>query len=124
MGMTNRVIIPTREPEGVSVADHFGRSPYIAIIDLDKKGTIVQKTVHQNMSAHTGGKGHAHNNVLQFQPNVVIVRNMGPRGIKSLESNNIAVLEALSGSVDRVVAAYVKGKLETLTYDCEDAHHK
>ena len=124
MEMTSRVLIPTKEPEGLSVADHFGRSPYIAVIDLDNKGTIIQKTVHQNRSAHTGGKGHAHSNVLQFQPNVVIVRNMGPRGIRSFEDNNVAILRARSGSVDRVVAAYHRGELEALAEGCDDAHHK
>ncbi len=122
--MTSKILIPTDDSEGKMVAEHFGRARYFTIFDLNDDGSISAKTIHANTSEHSGGRGHAHDNVLYYQPNVVIVSGMGPRGIRSFESQNVAVLRANSHSVDDVVASYVKRELEELTEGCADAHHK
>ncbi len=122
--MTTRILIPTHNMEGTEIADHFGRAPYFAVIDLDNNGTAIKAQVHPNRGEHSGGKGHAHNNVLRFQPRAVIVQGMGPRGIMSFQSQNIAVLRANSRSVQELVQAYIRNELEELTEGCADAHHK
>jgi len=122
--MTSKVLIPTDDSEGKVVAAHFGRAQYFTVFDLNDDGSVSAKTVHASTSEHSGGRGHAHDNVLNYQPNVIIVSGMGPRGIRSFESQNIAVLRANSHSVDDVVASFVKRELEELTEGCADAHHK
>jgi len=122
--MTTRVLIPTQDLEGTKVADHFGRAPYFAVIDLDDNGTVVEMKVHPNTGEHSGGKGHAHSNVQEFRPRTVIVQGMGPRGILSFQSQNIAVLRANSSSISEIVRAYNQNELEELTEGCSDAHHK
>lgn len=122
--MTTRVLIPTQDLEGTTVADHFGRAPYFAVIDLDDNGTVVEMKVHPNTGEHSGGKGHAHSNVQEFHPRTVIVQGMGPRGILSFQSQNIAVLRANSISISEIVRAYNQNELEELTEGCSDAHHK
>ena len=122
--MTNKVLIPTDDSEGKVIAAHFGRAQYFAVIDLTDDGSVSAKTVHANTSEHSGGRGHAHDNVLRYNPNVLIVSGMGPRGIRSFEGQNIAVLKANSYSVDDVVASFVKRELEDLTEGCADAQHK
>ena len=122
--MTSKVLIPTDDSEGKVIAAHFGRAQYFAVIDLTDDGSVSAKTVHANTSEHSGGRGHAHDNVLRYNPNVLIVSGMGPRGIRSFESQNIAVLKANSYSVDDVVASFVKRELEDLTEGCADAQHK
>ena len=122
--LTSKILIPTDDSEGKVVAEHFGRAQYFTVFDLSDDGSISAKTVHANASEHAGGRGHAHDNVLYYQPNVVIVSGMGPRGIRNFESKNIAVLRANSQSVDDVVASFVKRELEELTEGCADAHHK
>jgi predicted Fe-Mo cluster-binding NifX family protein len=122
--MTTRILIPTHNMEGTEIADHFGRAPYFAVIDLDNNGTAIKAQVHPNRGEHSGGKGHAHNNVLRFQPRAVIVQGMGPRGIMSFQSQNIAVLRANSRSIQELVQAYIRNELEELTEGCADAHHK
>ena len=122
--MTSKILIPTDDSEGKVIAAHFGRAQYFAVIDLTDDGSVSAKTVHANTSEHSGGRGHAHDNVLRYNPNVLIVSGMGPRGIRSFESQNIAVLKANSYSVDDVVTSFVKRELEDLTEGCADAQHK
>lgn len=122
--MTSRILIPTDDMEGTEVADHFGRAPYFSVIDLDDNGTIIEMKVHPNAGEHSGGRGHAHNNVLKYHPRAVIVQGMGPRGIMSFQSQNVAVLRASSRSIQEIVQAYNRNELEELTEGCADAHHK
>ncbi len=122
--MTSKVLIPTDDSEGKVVAAHFGRAQYFTVFDLNDDGSVSAKTVHANTSEHAGGRGHAHDNVLIYQPSVIIVSGMGPRGIRNFESQNVAVLRANSHSVDDVVASFVKQELEELTEGCAEAHHK
>ena len=119
-----RILIPSEDPEGETVAAHFGRAPYFAVIDLDESGLVLDKSIHPNTGEHSGGRGHAHNNVLSLKPNVVIVQGMGPRGLTSFQSQDVAVLKANRLLVDSLVGAYVKGELLELTEGCSHAHHK
>jgi len=122
--VTTRILIPTHDLEGTEVAEHFGRAPYFAVIDLDDNGTAIEMKVHPNTGEHSGGKGHAHSNVQKYQPRAVIVQGMGPRGIMSFQSQNIAVLRANSKSIQEIIQAYHQNVLEELTEGCADAHHK
>ena len=122
--MTSRVLIPTQDENGTEIAEHFGRAPYFAVVDLDEIGTAIELKVHPNTGEHSGGKGHAHDNVLQHNPRAVIVLGMGPRGIRSFQSKNIAVLRANSKSVQELIHAFNQNDLEELTEGCADAAHK
>ncbi len=122
--MNRTLLVPTDDPGGSIVASHFGRAPFFTVIVLDDKGTVVERTVQPNRGEHSGGRGHAHDNVLRFNPDVVVVSGMGPRGLMSFQSHNIAVLRANSQSVDDVIGAYNQNQLEELTEGCADAHHK
>jgi predicted Fe-Mo cluster-binding NifX family protein len=122
--VTNRIIIPTQDENGTEIADHFGRAPYFAVIELDDDGTISEMKVHPNTGEHSGGKGHAHDNVLHYNPKAVIVQGLGPRGIMNFQSHNVAVLRANSKSVPEIIQAYSQNDLEELTEGCADASHK
>ena len=122
--MTGRILIPTQDSQGTTVADHFGRAPYFTVIDLDDTGKTIEKNTHSNTGEHSGGRGHAHNNVLRYNPKAVIVLGMGPRGIASFQSQNIAVLQAHSRIVEELVQAYSRNELQELTEGCAEAHHQ
>lgn len=122
--MTTRILIPTQDMSGVVLADHFGRAPYFAVIDIDSNGEVIELKVHPNTGEHSGGRGHAHNNVLMHHPNAVIVQGMGPRGITSFQSQHVAVLRANSRSLEEIVQAYNRNELDELTEGCAEAHHK
>ena len=109
---------------GTEIADHFGRAPYFAVAELDEKGTVVDMKVHPNTGEHSGGKGHAHDNVLHYNPKAIIVQGMGPRGIQSFQAKNIAVLRANSVIVQELIQAFSNNALHELTEGCTDAHHR
>ena len=122
--MSPRILIPVDSSDGKRVAPHFGRAPYFAVIDLNDDSIKLNHEVHANTGTHQGGKGHAHDNVLSYNPQVVIVSGMGPRGIRSFQDSGVAVLKADNVSTDRVLESYIAGLLTELTEGCADAHHK
>ena len=122
--MTTRVVIPTDDEHGTEIADHFGRASYFAVVDVDNNGTAITMNVYPNTSEHSGGRGHAHDNILVHSPQAVIVQGMGPRGIMSFQEKHVAVLQANTRSISKLIEAFGQNKLQELTEGCSDAHHK
>jgi len=123
--LTNRIVVPTIGQEGLkaSLAQHFGRAPYFTAVDLNDKGDVTNVKIVSNVGEHAGGMGHAHDHILDLQPNFIIVYGMGPRGLNTFQGAGISVLRANADTVKEVIAAYKDGKLQALTEGCEDAHH-
>lgn len=123
--MPNRIVVPTIGQEGLNanLAEHFGRAPYFTAVDLNDKGAVTNVETVPNVGEHAGGMGHAHNHILELQPNAIIVYGMGPRGLNTFQNAGIAVLRANANTVNEVVASYKDDKLQELTEGCQDAHH-
>lgn len=122
--MSPRLVIPVDDPDGVRLAQHFGRASYFAVIETDNDGRIVKREIQPNQGEHLGGRGHAHSNILSLNPDVVIVAGMGPRGLASFQSRSIPVLKANTDYVEQLVKAYHQKVLVELTEGCVNAHHK
>ncbi len=122
--MPNRIVIPTASQDGLSahLAEHFGRAPYFAVVELEDNEVVNVKTV-ANVPHSTGRMGQPHEVVLGLNPNVIIAYGMGRRGIGSFQSVGIAVLRANANTVNEVITAYKKNKLQELTEGCHDARH-
>ena len=123
--MTDRVIVPTIGQEGLNatLAEHFGRAPYFAVVDLNDEGDVVNVKTAPNVGEHAGGMGYTHDHILGLQPNAIIVYGMGPRGLNTFQSAGVAVLKANANTVGEVIAAYKDDKLQELTEGCQHAHH-
>jgi predicted Fe-Mo cluster-binding NifX family protein len=123
--LPNRIIVPAADQEGLNanLAEHFGRAPYFAVVDLNDNGDVANVKTVPNVGEHAGGMGHAHDNILELQPNVIIVYGMGPRGLNTFQSAGIAVLRANADTVKEVIAAYKDDRLQELTEGCPHAHH-
>jgi predicted Fe-Mo cluster-binding NifX family protein len=123
--LSKRIIVPTIGQEGLNdnLAQHFGRAPYFTAVDLNDNGEIVNVKVVPNVGEHAGGMGHAHDNILDLQPNIIIVYGMGPRGLSTFDAAGISVLRANADIVKEVIAAYKVDKLQVLAEGCADAHH-
>jgi len=123
--LPKRIVVPTVGQGGLNenLAQHFGRAPYFTAVDLNDNGEVANVKVVSNVGEHAGGMGHAHDNILDLQPNVIIVYGMGPRGLNTFQGAGISVLQANADTVKEVVAAYKNGELQTLTEGCADAHH-
>jgi predicted Fe-Mo cluster-binding NifX family protein len=123
--LPSRIIVPAADQEGLNanLAEHFGRAPYFAVVDLSDNGDVANVKTVPNVGEHAGGMGHAHDNILELQPNVIIVYGMGPRGLNTFQSAGIAVLRANADTVKEVIAAYKDDRLQELTEGCPHAHH-
>ena len=123
--MTKRIVIPVEDEGGLEarVAEHFGRAPFFAVVDLDENGKILSTKTEANKGEHHGGTGHPHENLLALKPDVIIACGMGPGGLTSFQNAGATVLKANANTVKDIVASYKQGKLETLATGCEHAHH-
>jgi predicted Fe-Mo cluster-binding NifX family protein len=120
--MTKRIVMPVEDASGLEakVAQHFGRAPYIAIVDINGKNVNVE--TKQNTGEHMGGEGHPHENVLVLKPNVIIACAMGPGGLQSFKNAGISVLKAQGNTVKEIIKNYNENKLEELIGGCPHAH--
>ncbi len=123
--MAQRLVIPVEDNNGLKsrVAQHFGRAPYFAVIDLDDKGTVSHVDFQANTGEHHGGSGHPHENILALKPDVIVAFGMGLGGIQSFRNAQIRVLKAEQNVAEEVVNAFKQGTLKELPGGCEHAHH-
>jgi len=120
-----KIVVPVADKSGLNsqLAEHFGRAPYFAVVELDENGEVSQIRTVPNIGEHAGGRGQTHDNILELQPNAIIVYGMGPRGLSTFQSAGVAVLRANANTVREVIAAYKEDRLEELTEGCHHAHH-
>jgi predicted Fe-Mo cluster-binding NifX family protein len=123
--LPNRIIVPAANQGGLNahLAEHFGRAPYFAVVDLNDNGEIANVKTVANVPHSTGRMGQPHDVVLELQPNAIIAYGMGRRGIFSFQNAGVAVLRANANTVKEVIDAYKENKLQELTEGCHDARH-
>jgi len=123
--MAVRIVIPVLDKSGLNarLSEHFGRTPYFAVIELDENGHITNQRIVPNVGEHFGGSGRRADFILQLKPNAIITYGMGPRGLSIYQSVRVAVLRANSNTVREVIVAYNKDELEELTEGCHHARH-
>jgi len=92
-----RIVIPVVSESGLDsrISEHFGRTPFFAVVDLDEKGQVIEQKTVPNAGEHFG----------------------------IYQSERVAVLRANSAIVKNVIAAYNKEELEELTQGCHEARH-
>ena len=123
--MGAKIVVPVADESGLNaqLAEHFGRAPYFAIVDLDEKGKVSSVRTIPNIGEHAGGIGQTHDHILELKPNAIIVYGMGPRGLIGFQNAGVAVLRAAADTVKEVIVAYKDDKLQELTEGCHHAHH-
>jgi predicted Fe-Mo cluster-binding NifX family protein len=120
-----RVVLPVVDESGLNaqVAEHFGRAPYFAVVELDDNGNVLNIRTVPNVGEHAGGMGQTHDNIVKLKPNAIIVYGMGPRGLSAFQGAGVAVLRANTNTVTGNIAAYNEDTLPELTEGCHHAHH-
>jgi predicted Fe-Mo cluster-binding NifX family protein len=123
--LPKRIVIPVASQDGLNsyLAEHFGRAPYFAVVDVNDSGEVSKVETVSNLPHGTGRMGQPHDVVLGLKPNIIIAYGMGRRGIGSFQSVGIAVLRANANTVNEVITAYKENKLQELTEGCHDARH-
>ena len=124
--MTDRIVVPVQDESGLNarLSEHFGRAPYFTVIDLEGDGRVSDQRTVPNVSEHFGGTGRPTDRILQLQPTALITYGMGPRALRIFQDARVAVLRANASTVNDVVSAYSKDRLQELTEGCHHAHHK
>ena len=124
--MRAKIVVPVADESGLNaqLAEHFGRAPYFAIVDLDENGEVSSVRTIPNIGEHAGGVGQTHDHILELKPNAIIVYGMGPRGLIGFQNAGVAVLRAAADTVKDVIAAYRDDKLQELTEGCHHAQHQ
>ena len=122
--MTKRIVMPVENQAGLEapIAEHFGKAPYYAVVDLDKNNAVSNIKTEMNRSEHAGGVGLPHENLLVLKPDVFVVYGMGPGCLRSLQSTGMIVLKAVGNTVNDIVTAFKEGQLKALEGGCEHHH--
>lgn len=123
--MAVRIVIPIVSESGLDsrISEHFGRTPFFAVVDIDEKGKVIEQKTVPNTGEHLGGGGRRAGFILDLKPDVIIAYGMGPRGLSIYQSKHVAVLRANSETVKNAIAAYNREELEELTEGCHEARH-
>lgn len=123
--MSVRIIIPVIDESGMDsrLSEHFGRTPYFAVVEVAENGQVVSQRTVANTGEHFGGSGRRADFVLQLKPDAIITYGMGPRGLSIYQSVRVAVLRANANTVREVIAAYYNNELQELTEGCHEARH-
>lgn len=123
--MIKRIVIPVEDKSGLDahVAQHFGRAPYFAVVELDDKGQVLNIKTEPNTGEHMGGTGHPHESLLALKPDIIIAFGMGPGGLHSFQNGGATVLKAVDATVNETINSFKTGKLIELSGGCEHAHH-
>jgi predicted Fe-Mo cluster-binding NifX family protein len=121
-----KVIIPIVKDDGAKsiVADHFGRAPYFAIVELKKDGSIEKIEVIENRGEHLGGSVSVEEFIGKLKPDALLVKGMGPRGLNAFQSLGVAVFTGSLDTIEGAIQSYVKGQLKGLTEPCREARHR
>lgn len=123
--MGKRMVMPVENQLGLEapIAQHFGRAPYFAVVDLDDNNAVLSMKTEANRSEHAGGIGLPHENLLVLKPDMFVVYGMGTGCLRSLQSTGMTVLRAVGNTVNDIITAYREGRLGTLEGGCEHHSH-
>ena len=120
-----KLVIPIErfEEEKSTILPHFGRAPCFAVAELSEDGSVEAISSVDNIGGHFGGQGTAEILVSKLEPDVLVVKGMGPRGLEAFQSRGVAVYTGNVNTVGEAIAAYTSGKLAALTETCREARH-
>jgi predicted Fe-Mo cluster-binding NifX family protein len=123
--MTKRIMVPVEDEKGLEakVAQHFGRAPHFALVELDENQNVSKVKIEPNRSEHMGGApGHSHESFLLLKPDIVIAYSMGPGALNTFLNVGITVLKATENTVKGNIESFKEGRLKELEGGCEHAH--
>lgn len=113
-----RLVIPVNDESGLKaqICSHFGRTPYFAVIDLDKKGNIATQSTISSSGEHFC---EGINFISNLKPDFMIAHGMGQRVIYNLQNAGIRILRTSANVVNDAIQQYNKGELVELTDGCQ-----
>ena len=108
-----RIAVPCSNNNGLKseISMHFGRSPYYAFVDVEGNKIKNFEILPVPFAEH--GPGDLPNFVKENKGEVVIAYGMGGRAVDFFNRLGIDVITGASGTVEEVVDAFLKNRLDT-----------
>lgn len=108
-----KVAIPSEKPEmGSAISQIFGRCPYFMIVEIEAGKIVKSEAVLNPGINQPGGAGMAAAQELSKQGAKTLIANrVGPKAAISLESIEMEIYTAISGTVQENVDAFMSGNL-------------
>ncbi|MGC8562800.1 MAG: NifB/NifX family molybdenum-iron cluster-binding protein [Thermoplasmata archaeon] len=107
-----RVIIPVleRNNEHSRVSSHFGRAPYLAVVEVAsgriKSLSFVQGEGPHNENRTEEEKGQAssiHGRVMDLKPDAIVAQQIGPRAVEDFTKAGIEILPIDGNTISDIV---------------------
>lgn len=104
--------------DGLFVTEHFGHCEKFVVFTVEDKNIVKQEEIqnppHQKGLLPKFLKGHS--------IDVVLVGNMGQMAVNLMNQLGIECLRGVSGKIEDVIQAYLKGTLESTDVQCNHQH--
>ncbi len=119
-----KIAIPVLENNGLKshISEHFGHSPYFALIEVDGGEIRSMSIVENPYEEH--GPGVVPSFLKSLGAEVVIVRGMGRRAVDFFEELGIRVIRGASGNVESIVKEFSSGLLEDTDYHVKEKYRR
>jgi predicted Fe-Mo cluster-binding NifX family protein len=118
-----RLGIPVMDKNGYEsiIGQHFGRVPYFAIVDMEKKDI----SFIDNTSEHFGGVGAPPELLRSNNVEIMLCSGLGPKAIHLFESYGIEIFVGASGTVRNAIEQWKGGNLREATdaNACKEHRH-
>jgi predicted Fe-Mo cluster-binding NifX family protein len=103
------------------VDPRFGRAAFILIVDADTMTVEVVDNA-ENVNAFKGAGIQAASTISDKHAEVLLTGFCGPNAFKALEAAGISVAGEVSGTVREAVAAFMDGKIKTVSAPNAQGH--
>ncbi len=122
MSNTQTVAVASEDERGLSaeVAMHFGRCPFYTLVEVED-GEIGRAKTIQNPHYEHHQPGVMPRFIHGLGAQVILAGGMGPRAIQMFQGFGVDVVTGAVGSVDKVVEAYLSGKINGIV-PCQHDH--
>jgi predicted Fe-Mo cluster-binding NifX family protein len=93
------------------VDPRFGRAIRFLLVDSETMDLQVAEN-QQSLNVPQGAGIQAAQNVANYEPEVVLTGNCGPKALKTLQAAGIKVVVGVSGTIEDAIQAYLRGEFE------------
>lgn len=108
-----RVAISSQgEDLGAEVDPRFGRASRFLLVVTDTMSfEVIENT--QNLNLPQGAGIQTAQNIAEYNPDVVLTGNCGPKAFRALQAAGVAVVVGVKGKITDAVQAYLEGKYQS-----------
>lgn len=119
------ICVPVMDNQGISssISQHFGKTPYFALITFENN-EIKDIKIVESLGRHAGGTMTPAEAVANTKANILLCGNLGSKAIRMLGEKGIIVYVGASGTVENAFEQLQSGMLNLAddSAGCSDGH--